>query len=59
MTIAATNVSLCFLLGAGLMEIITDPDFSCGQDAAMFVKDLQRLLVVIGACDGKMAGVWV
>lgn len=40
--------------GTGLMEIITHPDLSNGEEAAAFVKELQSILVAIGACDGKM-----
>ncbi|GFO02787.1 glutamyl-tRNA(gln) amidotransferase subunit b, mitochondrial [Plakobranchus ocellatus] len=41
--------------GHGLMEIVTEPDFTSGDDAASFVKDLRDLLVAIGTCDGRMA----
>ncbi|CAL1535266.1 unnamed protein product [Lymnaea stagnalis] len=41
--------------GIGLMEIVTAPDFTSGDDAASFVKDLRDILIDIGACDGKMA----
>ncbi|GFR70023.1 glutamyl-tRNA(Gln) amidotransferase subunit B, mitochondrial [Elysia marginata] len=41
--------------GVGLMEIVTAPDFTCGDDAASFVKDLRDVLVTLGTCDGRMA----
>ncbi|KAK0062687.1 aspartyl/glutamyl-tRNA(Asn/Gln) amidotransferase subunit B [Biomphalaria pfeifferi] len=41
--------------GIGLMEIVTAPNFTCGDDAASFVRDLRDILVTIGACDGRMA----
>ncbi|RUS85994.1 hypothetical protein EGW08_006264 [Elysia chlorotica] len=41
--------------GVGLMEIVTAPDFTSGDDAASFVKDLRDILVALGTCDGRMA----
>ncbi|KAK3777807.1 hypothetical protein RRG08_038056 [Elysia crispata] len=41
--------------GVGLMEIVTAPDFTSGDDAASFVKDLRDILVTLGTCDGRMA----
>ncbi|XP_046549858.1 glutamyl-tRNA(Gln) amidotransferase subunit B, mitochondrial-like isoform X1 [Haliotis rubra] len=41
--------------GVGLMEIVTEPDFNNGEDAAAFVKELQLILQTLGTCDGKMA----
>ena len=38
------------------MEIVTEPDFNDGNDAAAFVKELQMILQTLGTCDGKMAG---
>ena len=38
------------------MEIVTAPDFTSGDDAASFVKDLRDILVALDTCDGKMAG---
>ncbi|KAL5012233.1 hypothetical protein ScPMuIL_010784 [Solemya velum] len=41
--------------GVGLMEIVTEPEFTSGEDAASFIKELQLILQVLGTCDGKMA----
>ncbi|BFZ12906.1 hypothetical protein BsWGS_15945 [Bradybaena similaris] len=41
--------------GVGLMEIVTAPDFTDGEDASSFVRDLRDILLSIGTCDGKMA----
>ncbi|GAB1601586.1 glutamyl-tRNA(Gln) amidotransferase subunit B, mitochondrial-like [Argonauta hians] len=41
--------------GMGLMEIVTEPDFRNGEEAAAFLKELQLLLVTIGTCNGKMS----
>lgn len=40
--------------GTGLMEIVTEPDFSNGMDAAAFVKELQLILERINTCNCKM-----
>ena len=40
--------------GVGLMEIVTAPDFTDGDDAASFVRDLRHILLSVGTCDGKM-----
>lgn len=40
--------------GTGLMEIVTEPDFSDGTDASAFVKELQKILQTIQTCDCKM-----
>lgn len=39
------------------MEIVTEPDFRNGEEAAAFVKQLQSILQLIGTCDGKMEGI--
>jgi len=44
------------IVGVGLMEIITEPDFSSTVEAVSFVKELQLILQTIGTCDGKMEG---
>jgi len=44
------------VLGIGLMEIITEPDFLSAEEAVSFVKELQLILQTIGTCDGKMEG---
>ncbi|XP_046331753.1 glutamyl-tRNA(Gln) amidotransferase subunit B, mitochondrial-like isoform X5 [Haliotis rufescens] len=53
----AGHISLIDLnrAGVGLMEIVTEPDFTDGDDAAAFVKELQLILQTLGTCDGKMA----
>ena len=38
--------------GVGLVEIVTEPDITCGREAARFVKELRALLVAIETCDG-------
>ena len=40
--------------GTGLMEIVTDPDMRCAEEAGAFVKKLQALLRRIGSGDGDM-----
>ncbi|CAD5111419.1 DgyrCDS728 [Dimorphilus gyrociliatus] len=40
--------------GIGLLEIITEPDFQSGLEAASFVRELQSVLRIIGASDGRM-----
>jgi len=44
-------------IGIGLMEIITEPDFSSSIEAVSFVKELQLILQTLGTCDGRMEGV--
>ena len=36
------------------MEIVTEPDFTDGVEAAAFVRELQQILQTINTCDGKM-----
>lgn len=49
---------VCFIFnkttGIGLLEIITDPDFKTGLEAASFVRELQNVLRMIDASDGRM-----
>ncbi|XP_067948398.1 glutamyl-tRNA(Gln) amidotransferase subunit B, mitochondrial-like isoform X2 [Watersipora subatra] len=40
--------------GVALMEIVTEPDFEDGEQAAAFVRDIQASLKLINTCDGKM-----
>lgn len=40
--------------GAGLMEIVTEPDMTCGVEAASFVRELQLVLQTIHSCDGNI-----
>lgn len=45
------------LLGIGLMEIVTESDFACGQEAVGFVKELQAVLQSLGTCTGHFEGI--
>jgi len=52
-------IIFCFdmmVTGIGLMEIITEPDFSSSGEAVAFVKELQLMLQTLGTCDGRMEG---
>ena len=49
-------IKICLNLGTGLMEIVTEPDFSNGMDAAAFVKEMQLILERINTCNCKMEG---
>ena len=40
--------------GSPLMEIVSEPDMSTAQEAAEYVRTVQRLLRHIGSCDGNM-----
>ncbi|KAK3099597.1 hypothetical protein FSP39_006799 [Pinctada imbricata] len=40
--------------GIGLMEIVTEPDFSNGLEAHSFVSELRLILRSLGTCSGKM-----
>ena len=39
-------------IGKGLMEIVTEPDLQCGNEAAAFVNELQLLLKTLSTGDG-------
>ena len=41
------------------MEIISEPQFTDGNDATAYVRELQRILQTVGTCDGKMSGMLV
>ena len=41
--------------GVGLMEIVSKPELSSAQEAALYVEKLQSIVRYIGACDGIMA----
>eukprot|EP00118_Oscarella_pearsei_P029085 m.3611 g.3611 ORF g.3611 m.3611 type:complete len:516 (+) comp9629_c0_seq1:29-1576(+) len=41
--------------GVGLMEIVTEPDLTCGREVLRFVKELRSLLLTIGTCDANSA----
>ena len=40
--------------GIGLMEIVTEPDISSGEEASLFLRKLRTLLRYLGVCDGNM-----
>ncbi len=40
--------------GVPLIEIVTEPVFSSGKEAADFCRELRRILLFAGVCDGKM-----
>ncbi|KAG7449509.1 glutamyl-tRNA amidotransferase [Guyanagaster necrorhizus] len=40
--------------GAGLLEIVTEPDLQSPDEAAEYVRALQTTLRAVGACDGNM-----
>nr|XP_046271379.1 glutamyl-tRNA(Gln) amidotransferase subunit B, mitochondrial [Scatophagus argus] len=41
--------------GVGLMELVMEPDMSCGEEAAAAVRELQLLLQSLGTCRGNMS----
>ncbi|XP_030589875.1 glutamyl-tRNA(Gln) amidotransferase subunit B, mitochondrial [Archocentrus centrarchus] len=41
--------------GVGLMELVMEPDMSCGEEAAAAVKELQLILQALGTCQGNMS----
>ncbi|XP_028658530.1 glutamyl-tRNA(Gln) amidotransferase subunit B, mitochondrial isoform X2 [Erpetoichthys calabaricus] len=41
--------------GVALMEIVMEPDMSCGEEAAAAVRELQLILQALGTCQGNMA----
>lgn len=38
------------------MELVMEPDMSCGEEAAAAVRELQLILQAIGTCQGNMSG---
>ena len=42
--------------GMALMEIVTEPDFTSGEEAATFVKELRLILKALGTCHNVMSG---
>lgn len=44
------------LSGVGLMELVMEPDMSCGEEAAAAVRELQLILQAVGTCQGNMSG---
>ncbi|KAJ4467903.1 Glutamyl-tRNA amidotransferase B subunit [Lentinula edodes] len=55
-TNARTRTALIDLnrAGAGLLEIVTEPDFRTAGQAAEYVRSLQELLRAVGVSDGNM-----
>lgn len=48
---------LClFLAGVGLLEMVLEPDLSCGEEAATVVRELQLILQALGTSKANMAG---
>ena len=41
--------------GTPLVEIVTEPDFRTGEEAASYVEAVRLLLIYLGVSDGKMA----
>ncbi|KAM9857011.1 glutamyl-tRNA(Gln) amidotransferase subunit B, mitochondrial [Aulostomus maculatus] len=41
--------------GVGLMELVMEPDMSCGVEAAAAVKELQLILKALGTCQANMS----
>lgn len=38
------------------MELVMEPDMSCGEEAAAAVRELQLILQALGTCQGNMSG---
>lgn len=38
------------------MELVMEPDMSCGEEAAAAVGELQLILQALGTCQGNMSG---
>lgn len=48
---------LCLsLVGVGLLEVVLEPDMSCGEEAATAVRELQLILQALGTSQANMAG---
>uniref|UniRef100_A0A1A8I2K0 Glutamyl-tRNA(Gln) amidotransferase subunit B, mitochondrial n=1 Tax=Nothobranchius kuhntae TaxID=321403 RepID=A0A1A8I2K0_NOTKU len=41
--------------GVGLMELVMEPDMSCGEEAAAAVRELQLILQALSTCQGNMS----
>lgn len=39
------------------MELVMEPDMSCGEEAAAAVRELQLILQALGTCQGNMSGI--
>lgn len=44
------------LVGIGLLEVVLEPDMSCGEEAATAVRELQLILQALGTSQANMAG---
>lgn len=44
------------LIGVGLLEVVLEPDMSCGEEAAMAIRELQLILQALGTSRANMAG---
>ena len=53
---ASTWLWFCDVPGVGLMELVMEPDMSCGEQAAAAVRELQLVLQALGTCQGNMSG---
>ncbi|KAL1023733.1 hypothetical protein UPYG_G00045340 [Umbra pygmaea] len=40
--------------GVGLMELVMEPDMTCGDEAAAAIRELQLILQALGTCQGHM-----
>lgn len=40
--------------GCALMEIVSEPDLRCGEEAAAYLNKLRMILRYLGTCDGNM-----
>ncbi|XP_061685460.1 glutamyl-tRNA(Gln) amidotransferase subunit B, mitochondrial isoform X2 [Syngnathoides biaculeatus] len=41
--------------GVGLMELVMEPDMTCGEEAAAAIRELQLILQALRTCKGNMA----
>lgn len=44
------------LVGVGLLEVVLEPDLSCGEEARTAVRELQLILQALGTSQANMAG---
>jgi aspartyl-tRNA(Asn)/glutamyl-tRNA(Gln) amidotransferase subunit B len=40
--------------GVGLMEIVSEPDLRCAEEAGLYLRKLRSILRYLGTCDGNM-----
>ena len=40
--------------GVSLLEIVTEPDMTTGEEAEVFIQQLRRMVRYLGVCDGNM-----